>query len=71
MAVDIQDHGVIFTIKDNGKGFDIDHVTAQATPDRGLGLSAMAQRARMAGGSFEILAHEGAGTKIIFYVPYA
>jgi signal transduction histidine kinase len=71
VTIDVQDHGAVFTIEDNGKGFDLARVVEQATPDRGLGLLAMAERARMAGGTFEVSAKERAGTRITFNVPFA
>jgi signal transduction histidine kinase len=71
VTIDVQDHGAVFTIEDNGNGFDLARVVEQATPDRGLGLLAMAERARMAGGTFEVSAKERAGTRISFNVPFA
>ena len=70
VTIDVQDHVTVFTIEDNGKGFDLAHVVEQATPDRGLGLLAMAERARMAGGTFEVSAKERAGTRVTFNVPF-
>jgi PAS domain S-box-containing protein len=53
---------VSFLIQDNGKGFD----PAQRRQALGLGLAAMEERVRMAGGVLSIWSQEGTGTKISF-----
>ena len=60
---------VRFSIEDNGIGFDIQQVTAQYSPEKGLGLAAMDERSKMIGGHFEISSQKGRGTKISFEVP--
>jgi PAS domain S-box-containing protein len=58
---------VSFLIQDNGKGFDPTQRRHQA---QGLGLAAMEERVRMAGGVLSVWSQEGAGTKISFDIPY-
>ena len=58
---------VSFLIQDNGKGFDPTQRRRQA---QGLGLAAMEERVRMAGGVLSIWSQEGAGTRISFDIPY-
>jgi signal transduction histidine kinase len=53
------------TLRDSGVGFD----TQQHRPGSGIGLISMAQRAKLAGGSFEIQSHPGRGTRIHVSVP--
>jgi signal transduction histidine kinase len=54
-----------FSIRDNGKGFEA------GAPRRGtgLGLITMAQRAKLAGGQFEIQSYPNRGTRIRVSVP--
>lgn len=60
---------VSFLVEDDGEGFDPDQVVARGFKDKGLGLAAMNERARMLGASFEISSKEGAGTSIRLTVP--
>jgi len=53
-----RDTGIELTIRDNGRGSDLDTAT------RGLGLSTMRERAELSGGSFAIESVVGQGTVI-------
>jgi PAS domain S-box-containing protein len=64
-----EDGSVVFQIEDNGRGFDYQKVVNGNVTDRGLGLTAMHERARMLGGSLNIWSGDGQGTKITFVVP--
>ena len=64
-----QDDRVLFSVEDNGKGFDVKEAYSQDPGKKGLGLSAMYERARMLGGSLDIWSQEGTGTRITFTVP--
>jgi PAS domain S-box-containing protein len=59
----------VFSIKDNGKGFNSKTVKGKNSSESGLGLTAMAERAQMAGGDFDIKSEVGNGTLITFSVP--
>lgn len=59
----------VFSIKDNGKGFNPKSVKGESLSEIGLGLTAMAERAQMAGGAFDIKTEVGRGTVITFSVP--
>lgn len=59
----------VFSIKDNGKGFNPKSVKGGNPSESGLGLTAMAERAQMAGGAFDIKTEVGKGTLITFSVP--
>ena len=52
-----------FTVADNGRGFD----TASAT--EGQGLRSMARRASSLGGSLDVTASAGTGTRVAFTLP--
>jgi len=60
---------VFFRVKDNGIGFDIEEINARHAPEKGLGLAAMAERAKMLNGHFEISSQVNSGTIIAFEVP--
>jgi signal transduction histidine kinase len=60
-------HGEVhLTIKDDGKGFDSKELGRR---NKGLGLSVMRERARLAGGDLQIKSAPGAGTQILLRVP--
>jgi len=60
---------LIFIVKDNGVGFDLEHFVGHISFEKGLGLAAMNERAKMLGGSFEISSQKGIGTAITISVP--
>ena len=60
---------VFFRVKDNGIGFDIEEINARYAPEKGLGLAAMAERAKMLDGHLEISSQVNSGTIIDFEVP--
>ena len=62
------DDRITVTIEDDGKGFDVPTIRLEKQK-KGMGLTAMAFRARMLGGDFEISSREGRGTKIKVNLP--
>lgn len=58
--------GLTLTVRDNGRGFDVEQVAAAARG--GLGLSSMRERVETLGGSFEIESTP-AGTRLRAYLP--
>jgi PAS domain S-box-containing protein len=59
----------VFSIKDNGRGFNSKVVQGRNPSESGLGLTAMAERAQMAGGDLAIKSGVGKGTLITFSIP--
>jgi signal transduction histidine kinase len=59
----------LFTVEDNGCGFDTSRIHSLDDPHRGLGLAAMEERVRMQGGALEIISRENQGTRIAFTLP--
>jgi len=53
-----EDNKLLLTIRDNGKGFDLNTVR------KGLGLSTMRERAELSGGAFDLESAIGKGTMI-------
>ena len=66
LAAAREDHGVFFTIEDDGKGFDREQVLATK---KTLGLLAMEERVKILGGSLELFSRKGRGTRISFTIP--
>lgn len=60
---------VVFRVKDDGKGFDLDRVSARDPGRSGMGLAAMKERAHLSGGFFEVESKPGKGTVICFKIP--
>ncbi len=59
----------VFTIKDDGRGFDPKAVMNKNPSEIGLGLAAMDERIRLTGGTLNIKSEIGRGTMITFTVP--
>jgi two-component system sensor histidine kinase UhpB len=58
-------HGVELRVRDNGHGFD---AVSQRDGD-GIGLSGMAERARLVGGELTVTSSAGTGTRVRLYIP--
>jgi PAS domain S-box-containing protein len=69
IAIEKQNNYVTFTIDDNGRGFDPRVVVNRENGQRGIGLAAMQERARMAGGHLEIRSGPSSGTHLAFRIP--
>lgn len=69
IGIEKQDGYVIFTIEDNGSGFDPRMVMNCENRQRGIGLAAMQERARMAGGRLEIRSRPGSGAHLTLTIP--
>jgi two-component system sensor histidine kinase UhpB len=59
----VNGHALELSVRDDGRGFDPD------TQPEGLGLSGMAERARMVGARFELRSRPGGGTSLTLQVP--
>ena len=62
------DGAVCMKIKDNGKGFQTEHVL-NAKKNKRLGLLGMRERLEMVSGSFTIKSAPGKGTSVIAQIP--
>jgi PAS domain S-box-containing protein len=69
LAITRGERGVTLVVEDNGKGFDAREIEASYTVEKGLGLAAMAERARMLEASLEIFSRKGAGTRVSVTIP--
>jgi len=61
---------VSFAVQDDGRGFDSREVQSGEANERGLGLAAMHERARMLGGVLVISSLSAKGTRITFTAPF-
>ena len=71
VSIDIHREGdeVLFSIEDDGVGFN-ERVTSAGNPEeRGLGLATMRGRTQMVGGVLQIWTEEGKGTRITLRIP--
>ena len=64
---------IVFTVRDNGVGFDLHAVRATGSPgvSRGFGLEIMQYRAAMSGGTLRVIRVAQGGTSVECTVPYA
>ena len=58
-------HGVELRVRDNGVGFD----SGQQRDGGHIGLSGMAERARLVGGELTVTSSPGSGTRVRLYIP--
>ncbi len=63
------DRAVQFTVRDNGKGFNVRKTLDRKDTDRGMGLEAMSERVRILGGKINIVSRPGIDTTITFTAP--
>jgi PAS domain S-box-containing protein len=61
---------VKLSIEDNGKGFDVKKELLFRKTKGGLGILGMSERAKLAGGNFNIVSNPGHGTKLTLEIPY-
>ena len=67
LRLEVTQDAVLATVRDEGPGFD----PASVRPDRGrhVGLGLLRERARLSGGSLEVLSSAGAGTTLRLRLP--
>jgi PAS domain S-box-containing protein len=66
---DKQKDFVCFVVQDDGKGFEVNQPLLKNPNENSLGLTAMDERARMLGASFNISSEIGNGTQVTLIVP--
>jgi len=65
-----RDSIISVSIKDNGKGFDLESVLHPESPERGFGIIGMQERVSLLEGRIDIQSRPGLGTHIHIEVPY-
>ena len=58
------DRFIELTIRDNGKGFNLENLFSRESLKKGMGLSSMKERVELSGGSLAIDSQVGKGTVI-------
>ncbi|MDU9050518.1 MAG: response regulator [Candidatus Electrothrix sp. Rat3] len=61
---------IFLSLADNGKGFHVQKVLARPQIRRGIGLTAMSERVKMLGGTFDIQSIINQGTTVSFTIPF-
>jgi signal transduction histidine kinase len=56
-------------VEDNGRGFDMEAISAARATDSGIGLAMMRERVMAANGQLEIVSEPGRGTRILADIP--
>jgi len=69
LAIKREERDVTLVVEDDGKGFSVKEVVARYSVEKGLGLAAIDERARMLGGALEISSSQGKGTRLTVTVP--
>jgi len=64
IALDLQGAGVVASVEDNGKGFDVAEALAQSRAHKTLGLASIRQRVEMLGGRVQFQSSPGHGTQV-------
>jgi signal transduction histidine kinase len=64
-----RDSTVRFTVKDDGRGFNVQKTLDQKGAERGMGLEAMSERVRILGGKVSIMSRPGIDTTVTFIAP--
>jgi signal transduction histidine kinase len=65
--LDLTHPPVVLSVRDDGRGFDVDRVTEDPQKAGSYGLLGMRERATLLGGSLEVSSRPGAGALITFY----
>lgn len=63
------DRRIALSVRDDGRGFEVNPVVSPPDDRVGLGLFGMKERAVLAGGTFAVDSHPGKGTRIIVRIP--
>lgn len=63
------DHAVVLTIQDNGRGFEPTSILKPQAQVRAWGLLGMQERVGLVGGNFEIESAPGRGTRLVADIP--
>jgi signal transduction histidine kinase len=69
LVIEEEDRAVRFTVKDDGRGFNVQKTLDKKSADRGMGLEAMSERVRILGGKINIVSRPGIDTTVTFTAP--
>lgn len=69
VQIEKRQNRIFLVVKDNGKGFNVEEIFSSISPEKGMGLTAMAERVRILRGSFDVESEPGCGTAIHVTIP--
>jgi signal transduction histidine kinase len=71
VSITIHEEGdtVLFSIEDDGIGFDEEKAVMRSSEEKGLGLATMKGRVQMVGGVLDLWTEKGKGTRITLSIP--
>jgi signal transduction histidine kinase len=69
LVIEEKDRAVRFTVKDDGRGFNVQKTLDKKDTERGMGLAAMSERVRILGGKISIVSRPGIDTTVTFTAP--
>ncbi len=69
LVIEKEDRAVRFTVKDNGRGFNVQKTLDKKGTERGIGLEAMSERVRILGGRINLVSRPGIDTTVTFTAP--
>jgi len=64
-----EDNAIRFTVRDDGRGFNVQKTFDQKADERGMGLEAMSERVRILGGKINFVSRPGIDTPVTFTAP--
>lgn len=69
LVIKEEDRAVRFTVKDDGRGFNVHKTRDKKGAERGMGLEVIAERVRILGGNLSIVSRPGIDTTVTFTAP--
>lgn len=69
VIVEQEDNEIRFTVRDDGRGFNVRKMFDQKADERGMGLEAMSERVRILGGKINFVSRPGIDTTVTFTAP--
>ena len=69
LVIDQVENAIRFTVRDDGRGFNVRKTFDQKTDERGMGLEAMSERVRILGGKINFVSRPGIDTTVTFTAP--
>jgi len=69
LVIEKEDRAIRFSVKDDGRGFNVHKTLDLKSTERGMGLEAMSERVRILGGKINIVSRPGIDTTVTFTAP--
>lgn len=69
LVIEQENNIIKFTVRDDGRGFNVQKVFYQKADEKGMGLEAMSERVRILGGEINFVSRPGIDTTVTFSVP--